>query len=69
MGTIAYVYLSSEASKEGMRQFWRMFLIFNSMKVGWLEGGKFIIGLDGWFLKGGLVDRQLLKLMKIIKCT
>ncbi|WMV13604.1 hypothetical protein MTR67_006989 [Solanum verrucosum] len=46
------INLSKDAMVQGKRKFLRMYICFNAMKVGWKEGLRPLIGLDGTFLKG-----------------
>jgi len=51
-GSDVVINLSKDAMVQGKRKFLRMYICFNAMKVGWKEGLRPFIGLDGTFLKG-----------------
>ncbi|KAK4259587.1 hypothetical protein QN277_005903 [Acacia crassicarpa] len=51
-GSDVSVELSPEALEQGRRVFRRMYVCFNSSKVGWKVGCRPFISLDGTFLKG-----------------
>nr|XP_009792001.1 PREDICTED: uncharacterized protein LOC104239151 [Nicotiana sylvestris] len=46
------INLSKDAMAEGKRRFLRMYICFNAMKLGFKQGLRPFIGLDGTFLKG-----------------
>ncbi|KAK4263778.1 hypothetical protein QN277_029151 [Acacia crassicarpa] len=51
-GSSVSVKLSPEALEQGRRVFRRMYVCFNSSKIGWKVGYRPFIGLDGTFFKG-----------------
>ncbi|KAK4281002.1 hypothetical protein QN277_012552 [Acacia crassicarpa] len=51
-GSDVHVEVSEEALEQGRRVFKRMYLCFNAAKVGWRQGCRPLIGVDGTFLKG-----------------
>ncbi|KAG5601267.1 hypothetical protein H5410_032637, partial [Solanum commersonii] len=61
-GSDIVINLSKDALEQGKRKFLRMYICFNALKLGWKEGLRPFIGLDGTFLKGQC-NGQLLKLL------
>ncbi|WMV28961.1 hypothetical protein MTR67_022346 [Solanum verrucosum] len=51
-GSDIVINLSKDALEQGKRKFLRMYICFNALKLGWKEGLRPFIGLDGTFLKG-----------------
>ncbi|KAK4279329.1 hypothetical protein QN277_011126 [Acacia crassicarpa] len=51
-GSDVCVEVSDEGLEHGQRIFKRMYVCFNASKVGWTEGCRPLIGVDGTFLKG-----------------
>ncbi|XP_019248779.1 PREDICTED: uncharacterized protein LOC109228049 [Nicotiana attenuata] len=51
-GSDVVINLSKEALAKGKRKFLRMYIFFKAMKMGFKEGLRPFIGLDGTFLKG-----------------
>ncbi|XP_075099960.1 uncharacterized protein LOC142176381 [Nicotiana tabacum] len=51
-GSDVVINLSKDVVAEGKRRFLRMYICFNAMKLGFKEGLRPFIGLDGTFLKG-----------------
>ncbi|XP_019244503.1 PREDICTED: uncharacterized protein LOC109224378 [Nicotiana attenuata] len=51
-GSDVVINLSKDAMAEGKRRFLRMYICFNAMKLGFKQGLRPFIGLDGTFLKG-----------------
>ncbi|XP_019265332.1 PREDICTED: uncharacterized protein LOC109242912 [Nicotiana attenuata] len=51
-GSDVVINLSKDAMAEGKRRFLRMYICFNAMKLGFKQGLRSFIGLDGTFLKG-----------------
>ncbi|KAK4261420.1 hypothetical protein QN277_004421 [Acacia crassicarpa] len=51
-GSDVCVEVSREGLEHGRRIFKRMYVCFNALKVGWKEGCRPLIGMDGTFLKG-----------------
>ncbi|XP_049381397.1 uncharacterized protein LOC125845958 [Solanum stenotomum] len=61
-GSDIVINLSKDALEQGKRKFLRMYIFFNALKLGWKEGLRPFIRLDGTFLKGQC-KRQLLVAM------
>lgn len=51
-GSDVVINVSKEALAQGRRKFLRMYILFNAMKMGFKQGLRPFIGLDGTFLKG-----------------
>ncbi|XP_060190732.1 uncharacterized protein LOC132620010 [Lycium barbarum] len=51
-GSDVVINLSKEALAQGKRKFLRMYICFKALKMGFKEGLRPFIGLDGTFLKG-----------------
>ncbi|KAH0711746.1 hypothetical protein KY289_007705 [Solanum tuberosum] len=51
-GSDIVINLSKDALEQGKKKFLRMYICFNALKLGWKEGLRPFIGLDGTFLKG-----------------
>ncbi|KAK4260790.1 hypothetical protein QN277_003861 [Acacia crassicarpa] len=51
-GSDVCVEVSEEALEQGRRVFKRLYLCFNAAKVGWKEGCRPLVVVDGTFLKG-----------------
>ncbi|XP_070014344.1 uncharacterized protein [Nicotiana sylvestris] len=58
-GSDVVINLSKESLLQGKRKFLRMYICFHALKIGYKEGLRPFIGLDGTFLKGK-AKRQLL---------
>ncbi|KAH0736875.1 hypothetical protein KY285_012582 [Solanum tuberosum] len=50
-GSDIVINLSKDALEQGKRKFLRMYICFNALKLGWKEGLRPFIELDGTFLK------------------
>ncbi|KAG5623242.1 hypothetical protein H5410_008460, partial [Solanum commersonii] len=59
-GSDIVINLSKDALEQGKRKFLRMYICFNALKLGWKEGLRPFIGLDGTFLKGQCKGQLLL---------
>ncbi|KAH0649281.1 hypothetical protein KY285_034529 [Solanum tuberosum] len=56
-GSDVVINLSKEALAQGKRKFLRMYICFKAMKMGFKEGMRPFIGLDGTFLRA-IVDKE-----------
>nr|XP_016494825.1 PREDICTED: uncharacterized protein LOC107814016 [Nicotiana tabacum] len=52
LGSDAVINLSKESFLQGKRKFFRIYICFHALKMGYKEGLRPFIGLDGTFLKG-----------------
>ncbi|XP_059315654.1 uncharacterized protein LOC132066346 [Lycium ferocissimum] len=62
LGSDVVINLSKEALLQGKRKFLRMYICFQALKMGYRDGLRPFIGLDGTFLKGKAKGQLLVAL-------